>query len=173
VVDGVRMNIGGSSSNGGNLASGISVINDIDASTIEDVEIVKGPSAATLYGTDAANGVVVITTRRGKAGKNRWTFNAEQGTLTDKSNYLTAHMIWGHTPGSTTAARCFTYTISAGTCIADSTSALNIMTDKTGLSPLTSGYRNQWNAQASGGTEAVRYFVSGGLQNETGPMKMP
>jgi TonB-linked SusC/RagA family outer membrane protein len=173
VVDGVRMNIGGSSSNGGNLASGISVINDIDASTIEDVEVVKGPSAATLYGTDAANGVVVITTKKGKTGKNRWTFNAEQGSLVDKSNYLGAYMIWGHAPGSTTPARCYTYTISAGTCIADSTSSLNIMTDKTGLSPLGTGYRNQWNAQASGGTEAVRYFVSGGLENETGPMKMP
>jgi len=173
VVDGVRMNVGGSSSNGGNLASGISVINDIDPSTIEDVEVVKGPSAATLYGTDAANGVVVITTKRGKAGKNRWTFNAEQGSLVDKSNYLTAYMIWGHAPNATTPIRCFTYTISAGTCIADSSSSLNIMKDKTGLSPLATGFRNQWNAQASGGTEAVRYFVSGGLENETGPMKMP
>lgn len=173
VVDGVRMNIGGSSSNGGNLAAGISVINDIDPSTIEDVEVVKGPSAATLYGTDAANGVVVITTKRGKAGRNRWTFNAEQGSLVDKSNYLGAYMIWGHAPNSTTPARCYTYTISAGTCIADSSTSLNIMKDKTGLSPLATGFRNQWNAQASGGTEAVRYFVSGGLENETGPMKMP
>jgi TonB-linked SusC/RagA family outer membrane protein len=173
VVDGVRMNVGGSSSNGGNLASGISVLNDIDASAIEDIEVVKGPSAATLYGTDAANGVIVITTKRGKTGKNRWTFNAEQGSITDKSHYLTSYMIWGHAPGSTSAARCYTYTISAGTCIADSTSSLNIMTDKTGLSPLATGHRNQWNAQASGGTDAVRYFVSGGLENETGPMKMP
>ena len=173
VIDGVRMNVGGSSSNGGNLASGITVLNDIDPSTIDDIEVVKGPSAATLYGTDAANGVIVITTKRGKVGKNRWTFNAEQGSVVDRSNYLGAYMIWGHAPGSTAAARCYTYTISAGTCIADSSSSLNIMTDKTGLSPLGKGYRNQWNAQASGGTEAVRYFVSGGLENETGPMKMP
>ncbi len=173
VIDGVRMNTGGSSSNGGNLASGISVLNDIDASSIEDVEVVKGPSAATLYGTDAANGVIVITTKKGRAGKNRWTFNAEQGTLSDPSNYLTAYMIWGHTPGSTVATRCYTTTISAGACVADSSSSLNIMKDNTGLSPLASGYRNQWNTQASGGTDAVRYFVSGGLENETGPEKMP
>jgi len=173
IIDGVRMNVGGSSSNGGNLASSISVINDIDPSTIEDVEVVKGPSAATLYGTDAANGVVVITTKKGRAGKNRWTFNGEQGSIVDKSNYLTAYMIWGHAPGGTTATRCYTYTISAGTCIADSTSSLNLMTDKTGLSPLGTGFRNQWNAQASGGNEAVRYFVSGGLENETSPLRMP
>ena len=39
----------------------------------------KGPSAATLYGTDAANGVIVITTKRGKAGKTRWTWYGEGG----------------------------------------------------------------------------------------------
>ena len=35
---------------------------------IESFEIVKGPAAATLYGTDAANGVIVIRTKRGTAG---------------------------------------------------------------------------------------------------------
>ena len=174
VVDGVRMNTGASASNGGNLSSNVSVINDLDPTAIEDIEIVKGPSAATLYGTDAANGVVVITTKKGRAGKNRWTFNAEQGRITDPSNYLTAYMIYGHAPATpTTAIRCFTYTISAGTCVSDSTSSLNIMKDNTGLSPIADGFRNQWNAQASGGSDLVRYFVSGGLENETGPLKMP
>jgi TonB-linked SusC/RagA family outer membrane protein len=173
VIDGVRMNTGASTSNGGNLTSQVSVLNDIDPSTIEDIEIVKGPSAATLYGTDAANGVIMITTKKGKAGKPRWTVNFEQGKITDESNYPTAHMIWGHAPGATTPTRCYTFTIAAGTCIADSTSSLNIMKDKEGLSPIDDGYRNQWNMQVSGGTEAVRYFVSGGLENETGPIKLP
>ena len=39
-----------------------SLLNSLNPDEIEDVEIVKGPSAATLYGTNAANGVVVITT---------------------------------------------------------------------------------------------------------------
>jgi TonB-dependent SusC/RagA subfamily outer membrane receptor len=61
VVDGVRVNTGTLSlGTGGTTAS---LINDIDPNDVEDVEIVKGPSAATLYGTDAANGVVVMTTR--------------------------------------------------------------------------------------------------------------
>ena len=87
VVDGVRMNIGGSSSNGGNLASGISVINDLDAATIEDVEIVKGPSAATLYGTAAANGVIVVTTKKGRAGSTKWGFTGETRTIDDRNPY--------------------------------------------------------------------------------------
>ena len=48
----------------------------------------KGPSAATLYGTDAANGVIVITTKKGKTGKNRWTFSGEQGSVSDQSHLL-------------------------------------------------------------------------------------
>src|SRR3989442_15577886 len=36
---------------------------------IESVEVVKGASAATLYGTDAANGVIVVTTKHGRGGK--------------------------------------------------------------------------------------------------------
>jgi len=81
IIDGVRMNTGTFA--GGNPNPPASFINDIDPQTIEDVEIVKGPSAATLYGTDAANGVVVITTKRGKAGATKWTWSAEQGAVDD------------------------------------------------------------------------------------------
>ena len=43
-------------------------MNTLSPEEIEDIEIVKGPSAATLYGTDAANGVIVVTTKKGRAG---------------------------------------------------------------------------------------------------------
>ncbi len=56
-----------------------SLINDLDPNEIEDIEIVKGPSAATLYGTNAANGVIVITTKKGRAGSTRWTWFGEAG----------------------------------------------------------------------------------------------
>jgi len=55
VIDGIRMNSSPvSMSSGGTQASLLSSLNPED---ISDIEIVKGPSAATLYGTDAANGV--------------------------------------------------------------------------------------------------------------------
>lgn len=44
---------------------------DLDINDIETVEVLKGPSAAALYGSKAANGVVIITTKRGKGGKVR------------------------------------------------------------------------------------------------------
>lgn len=71
VVDGIPMdntniNEGGSVYNSGNAGSGISDINPDD---IETMTVLKGPNAAALYGSRAANGVIMITTKKGKAGK--------------------------------------------------------------------------------------------------------
>ena len=46
---------------------------------LRDLPLIKGPSAAALYGTAAANGVVVITTKKGKSGAARWTVFGEGG----------------------------------------------------------------------------------------------
>ncbi len=170
IIDGVRMQTGTFA--GGNSNPPASFINDIDPSTIEDVEIVKGPSAATLYGTDAANGVVVITTKRGRAGATKWTWSAEQGAVDDRNKYLGTYMIFGHTATNPATVRCVLIQISAKTCLPDSASSLNIMqTDS--LTPLNIGNRNAYNAQMSGGNDALRYFVSGGIENEIGPSGMP
>ena len=75
VIDGVRMNASSINLFTGGVVG--SALNDIDPNDIEDIEIVKGPSAATLYGTDAANGVIVITTKKGRPGNTRWTWTAE------------------------------------------------------------------------------------------------
>ena len=52
-----------------------SLLNNLSPEEIEDIEIVKGPSAATLYGTNAANGVVVVTTKKGRAGSTKWNLH--------------------------------------------------------------------------------------------------
>jgi len=71
VIDGIPIdnsNYSGASSTGGfDTPNGIS---DINADDIESVSVLKGPNAAALYGVRAANGVIVITTKTGKAGKN-------------------------------------------------------------------------------------------------------
>src|SRR6185436_9704856 len=48
---------------------------------IESVEVIKGPAAATLYGADAANGVIQIITKKGKLGdqKLQWSAKAQAG----------------------------------------------------------------------------------------------
>lgn len=72
VVDGVPLNNG--LSNMSNLGNGNTVdygsaISDVSADDIESVSVLKGPSAAALYGSRAGNGVVLITTKSGKGQK--------------------------------------------------------------------------------------------------------
>src|SRR5690606_8672175 len=65
-IDGVRAdNSSGSNSIGFWGADRPSRINDIDPNDIESIQVLKGPSAATLYGTEASNGVIQIITKRG------------------------------------------------------------------------------------------------------------
>lgn len=66
IVDGIWINSGSDS-----LSAGRG-IDDVDPESIETIELVRGPSAATLYGMDASNGVIVITTKKGRAGTTRW-----------------------------------------------------------------------------------------------------
>ena len=55
-------------------------IADVNPSDIESVEVLKGASAAAIYGAKASNGVVIITTKRGSAGKTRVNFTQRVGS---------------------------------------------------------------------------------------------
>src|SRR5690606_20812289 len=52
-------------------------LNDINPNDIERIEIVKGPAAATLYGSEASAGVIQIFTRRGLQGTPSWTLQTD------------------------------------------------------------------------------------------------
>lgn len=56
-----------------------SPLDQIDPNSIETIEVYKGPSAAAMYGSDAANGVIVITRKRGRAGPAHWSAVLNQG----------------------------------------------------------------------------------------------
>jgi TonB-dependent SusC/RagA subfamily outer membrane receptor len=60
-------------------SSVISRINDFNPDDIESIEIIKGPAAATLYGTEASNGVIHIITKRGREGRAVWNLTMRQG----------------------------------------------------------------------------------------------
>jgi TonB-linked SusC/RagA family outer membrane protein len=77
-IDGVRMPSGGANDNGGAV---MSWLNDIDPTTIERIEVLKGAAAATLYGTEASNGVIQIFTKRGASGRPRWTASVSQAAM--------------------------------------------------------------------------------------------
>jgi TonB-linked SusC/RagA family outer membrane protein len=176
VIDGVRMTSNPGSVFFGTGGTSPSRVGDINPEEIENIEVVKGPSAATLYGTDAANGVIVITTKRGRAGNARWTFYGEGGLVQDRNTYPTNYTLLGRTPSTTgtpNAQRsCVLTEIVSKQCAPDSTVSLNVFgTDY--ISPVATGNRSQFGGQVSGGTDLVRYFVSGEGEHEIGTFALP
>ena len=171
VIDGVRMTstVGGTGTGGGSLPSRV---NDLNPEEVENIEVVKGPSAATLYGTDAANGVIVITTKRGRAGAAVWSGHFEQGRLDDRNDYLAQYSLLGKNPGATVQRRCFTNEIAAGTCVLDSATTLNIWKDPF-LTPLKPGQRSVLGGSVSGGSNQLQYYLSGDGKMEEGPFGLP
>lgn len=90
-VDGVRMdNLNTASAIGGGSAqgSGVSSLADIPIDNIERVEYVNGGAATTLYGSDAANGVIQIFTRKGGADRTTVTAEATVGAERATTDFL-------------------------------------------------------------------------------------
>ncbi len=172
VVDGIRVTGDVNSISIGIGGSAPSRINDLNPEDIETIDVVRGPSAATLYGTDAANGVIVIQTKRGRAGRTVWNAYTEQGLITDRNTYPTAYRGWrsGSTASNTT--QCLLNQVALGTCAQDSVTSYNLWNDPES-SPLGTGHRNQTGLQASGGTDNVRFFVAGEYEKEIGIYKLP
>jgi len=188
VVDGVRIISQNRSSSVCNVGCAPpSRVNDLSPDEMESVQVVKGPSASSLYGTDAANGVIIITTKQGTAGKARWNVYAEQGLIEDYNDYPTAYRGWrsaalpdtttAHNSRPTNGTQCIlTQTARATTdpqyCVQDSVTRFNPFSDPQ-ASPNATGHRQQYGVQVSGGSDAVRYFLSGEWEDEVGQLKMP
>jgi TonB-linked SusC/RagA family outer membrane protein len=178
VIDGIRVESTTGSSSVSVGGTTPSRIGDINPEEIESIEVVRGPSAATLYGTDAANGVIVLTTKRGIAGRTQWTYYTEQTALTDRNEYPTAFRAWrtGTTAGTTSTTantvQCFLSQVAAGACAQDSVTSFNLHDDPE-TTPYGTGYRQQHGLQMRGGTETIRFFLHGEWEDEDGVTKVP
>ncbi len=177
-IDGIRMTSDNNSSSIGIGGTNPSRLNDINPEDIESIEVVKGPAASTLYGTDAANGVIVIRTKRGKAGPARWNSWIESGSIEDRNRWPTAYRGWRTGTTTTTnslatnSVQCLLVDRAAGTCAQDSVTAFNVFNDPR-TSPLLKGTRSQYGVSVNGGTDVARYFVSTEIENELGLLGVP
>ena len=82
VIDGIPINsaaLSGASTSGSSPAPSGNPLADINFNDIESFEILKDASAAAIYGSRAANGVVLITTKKGKSGKTNLSANIQYG----------------------------------------------------------------------------------------------
>ena len=88
VIDGIPLQNADLSSNGATTNS----LTDINTNDIESIEILKDASAAAIYGSRASNGVVLITTKKGKVGKSKIEFGYFTGTQkpTGKRDFMNA-----------------------------------------------------------------------------------
>ena len=101
VVDGMPMNNstiygGGNNISGGNDAGTVqqSRLNDLNANDIESVEVLKGASAAALWGSRAANGVIMITTKDGQAGKMKMNYKRTM-SFDEIHERIPMQTVWG------------------------------------------------------------------------------
>jgi TonB-linked SusC/RagA family outer membrane protein len=148
----------------------VSRLNDVSPNDIEKVEILKGPAATAIYGTAAANGVLLVTTKRGRSGKSRWNMFAETGLQKDKTDYPANYLRYtAVTPGApvflptgafNTAARpaCFNYNRAAGTCTGDSVAVFNTLSDIR-TSPFSEGRLTKVGGSVSGGNDQTQYYL--------------
>jgi len=162
-VDGVRVRSEGYRRNrppfadangfrGGNYQA--SPLNDINPADIDRIEILKGSAASTLYGTEAAAGVIQIFTKRGSSSAvPRWTFETAQGFAqvrpfgTDSVPYLNLR------PAGKSTGQCHNNPV-------------------TGCSWIRNGYRQRYLGSVAGGTGAFQYFVSGGWDDNDGVLPL-
>ena len=163
VIDGVRATLTDNFTNVATWQSP-SRLNDINPEDIENVEILKGPAAAALYGTAAANGVIQITTKRGRAGRPRWNLNVERSEIRDVTEY----------PASFSADRvaalsdqCRTFYVAEGLCTITGVKSFSPLEDPS-TTVLRDGFRNQYGLSVSGGSESTTYYVAGEVQDEQG-----
>jgi TonB-linked SusC/RagA family outer membrane protein len=151
-----------------------SPLNDINPNDIASIEVVKGPSAATLYGTDAANGVLVITTKRGRQGRARWNVYATGSQTAIDTDVPGLYHGYGHkvSDGTPYAPNCTLAAVAAKSCIQDSVKIYNPLWDAD-LSLFQSAPRWESGASVGGGAGVLNYYFSGSYEDATGPVGMP
>ncbi len=138
----------------------ISRLNDFDPEQIESIEVLKGPAAATLYGTEAARGVINIITKKGAAGQASYQFMGRVGAnkFQDAAGRMATN--WCHVEGPTS-------------CLPNGTGpllGLNTVRrqDSLGAPIFRSGRISDYSASVSGGSSALRYFASGAVNDDQG-----
>ena len=174
VIDGVIVQSGGQSGAeyglgdrlGNGKVSTISPLSTLNPSDIVSMEILKDASATAIYGAQGANGVVLITTKRGKAGEAKFSYDGMLAVnrqakrldimnLREYSEYYQSYVREGWIMESQADP---TYAdpsiLGAGTNWQDAI--------------FQTAIQHQHQVSAQGGTESVRYYVSGNFMNQEG-----
>lgn len=160
-LDGVRINSGGGYGIGNGGGGSPSRLDDIDPTTIERVEVLKGAAAATLYGTEASNGVIQFFTKSGTSSAPRWSMQLQQDAV-DFGNRVAANSGYARTQAR--ADSLATYWNKPGL------KAFEVFEVPVFKDYFTeTGLGNTLSTNVQGGSQALTYFASGRYYFENGP----
>ena len=194
VIDGFPLDV-----NSQNTAGGFSngnPLNNLNPDDIESIQVLKDAAAGAIYGSRAANGVVLVTTKRGQIGRTRIGLNANAGV----SNVARKLDMLGANDWIALATDLENYKWVNSGAGRSATDPISLRQAKLGLAPTAynttymgdprwfepghpgieyvnwqdSAFRaapfENYEVSASGGTESIRYFVSGNYMNQEGTL---
>ncbi len=164
VVDGVIINSGDLS----RVATTANSLAGINTNDIESVSVLKDAQATSIYGSRGANGVIVITTKKGRAGKTKFRADAEAGytskiDLPEGNRFLNADeyimlLEEGVRNAGGTQAQVDAIAAQYGKGNGVNTNWLDLVTKQ--------GNQQQYNLSASGGDAKNQFYISGGYFNQ-------
>lgn len=163
IIDGVQVETGTLSlrSFGGQNDNALSLINPGD---IESIQILKDASAKALYGARASNGVVIVTTKRGKRSQPKINFDVQRGIVdpVKKLDLLNASQLLELQREAVTNAGLKPEALGLIPGVTDA-----IDTDWQD-EVLRTGIMQQYQISASGGSDNTSYYISANLRDEEG-----
>lgn len=148
VVDGVPLD---NSSTGG----AIDPLSFLNPNDIESMDALKDASATAIYGARGANGVILVTTKKGKAGKSSISYNGDFGI----SNMARALPVFS-------ADEYREKVVEAGGVLEDSLAATDWQKEIS-----RTAYTQNHNITLNGGADKVSYYASLGFQDQEGILK--
>ncbi len=171
VVDGVQVL---SERNESETVMATSPIDQLDVNSISKIEVLKGPSAVALYGSNAANGVIVITTKRGQDGPARWIASTRLSRENMPGKWPLNYFAWGEdlTAGLGTVQCPRTAWGAFPDCRYDSTTVYQILNDPR-TTVFGTGTKKEFSMGVSGGNRQFTYAFSGSYSSAVGLMKLP
>ena len=170
VIDGIIATTGDISSN----TTTANILSSLNPDDIESISVLKDAAATSIYGSRAANGVIIVTTKKGKAGKTTLNASGEAGSIdlaykpTNKSltTPQTRLLLGEALVNSGDAAD----TAEAGALIDDPTIfGYNGNVNTNWLNTVTrTGTQQQYNISLSGGNDKTQFYASGGYFKQDG-----
>ncbi|MBC7508465.1 MAG: SusC/RagA family TonB-linked outer membrane protein, partial [Ferruginibacter sp.] len=179
IIDGIQLVSGNPNGlgvgNGYEATSSSSLLNGINADDIESIDVLKDPATASIYGAQAANGVIIITTKKGKQGKSKINF----GTYIGFSKVIKRLEILDATQAvqlgyeanvnryGSNAANTLNFLTATGGTIKNGVVDPIINNDWQGLA-FRQGMVRNYDLSVSGGNEKTTFLMSGGYNKLEG-----